>query len=286
VEKFDRMGLGVTIHATGDAANRQMIDAVERVKKKHGKLKARHQLAHASLIHPDDYARLKDLDITAEFSPVVWFSSGFVEAQREQLGEERMSRWYPMKSIVENGGRIVVASDGPLMWQATFPRMEGAITRKTPGGEGESLAPDEAIDLATAIKAMTLDSAYLMNIEQSVGSIEVGKRADMIVLDKKLFDTPVNEIGTTKVLLTIFDGSVVYDAVSDPTGEEAIEEQHGIELDFTGATGHPGCEWHSTLLRLKRSGSPNGSGSSGLYRTIEFITGSAQLRDGVDLAIR
>jgi predicted amidohydrolase YtcJ len=246
VEKFDRMGLGVTIHVTGDAANRQMIDAVERVKKKHGELKARHQLGHASLVHPDDYARLKDLDITAEFSPVVWFSTGFVEAQREQLGEERMSRWYPMKSIIDNGGRIVIASDGPLMWQEPFPRMEGAITRKAPGGGGEPLAPSEALDLAAAIKAMTLDSAYLMNIEESVGSIEVGKRADMIVLDKNLFDISVDEIDSAKVRLTIFDGGVVYDAVSDPTGENEIEKRHGIELDFSGTTGHPGCEWHPT----------------------------------------
>lgn len=245
VEKFDAMGMGVTIHVTGDAANRQMIDAVDRVKKKHGKLNARHQLGHASLIHPDDYPRLKELDITAEFSPVVWFSTGFVEAQREQLGQKRMDRWYPMKSVIEHGGRIVIASDAPLMWQEPFARLEGAVTRVDPASnEGTPLASTEAIDVAAAIRAMTLDSAYLMNIEDSVGSIEVGKRADMIILDKNIVDIPAKEISSAKVLVTLFDGKVVYDASKDPSDEEAIEKKHGLELDFSGTTGHPGCEWH------------------------------------------
>ena len=243
VEKFDRMGMGITIHVTGDAANRQMIDAVERVKKKHGELKARHQLGHASMLHPDDFGRLKELDLTAEFSPVVWFLTDFVKAQIPQIGAERMKYWYPMKSLVEHGGRFVIASDGPLMWQEPFARLESAITRVAPAGGTEPVAPHEAIDLPTAIKAMTLDSAYLMNSEESVGSIEVGKRADMIVLDQNLFDIPEPSIDSNKVLTTIFDGRVVYDASSSPTGVVAIEERYGAHLDFSGEHGHPGCEW-------------------------------------------
>lgn len=243
VEKFDRMGMGVTIHATGDAANRQMIDTVERVKRKYGALKARHQLGHASMLHPDDIGRQKALDLTAEFSPVVWFTTDFVKAQIPQIGTERMRYWYPMKSVAENGGRFVIASDGPLMWQETFARLESAITRTAPPGETEPLAPNEAIDLATAIKAMTLDSAYLMNNEDSVGSIEVGKQADMIILNQNLFDIPVTKINSTKVLKTIFDGKVVYDASSSPTGVVAIEKHYRTDLDFTGKHGYPGCEW-------------------------------------------
>jgi len=104
VEKFDRMGLGISAHATGDAANRQLIDAVAYVNSKYNGVKGRHQLAHASLIHPDDYSRLKELDITAEFSPVVWFQTPYTIAVTPLLGPERMSRWYPMKSVLENGG--------------------------------------------------------------------------------------------------------------------------------------------------------------------------------------
>jgi len=75
------MGISITAHATGDAANRQLIDAVAAVKAKYGEVKGRHQLAHASLIHPDDYPRLKELDMTAEFSPVVWFPTPYTEAR-------------------------------------------------------------------------------------------------------------------------------------------------------------------------------------------------------------
>ena len=121
-------------------------------------------------------------------------------------------------------------------------RLEAALTRKAPGGGGEALAPSEAIDLGTAIRAMTLDSAYLMNSEDNVGSIAAGKAADLIVLDRNLFEIPATEIGTVMVLRTVFNGEVVFDAAEDPVGEDAIEDQYHIELDVSGSNGHPGCE--------------------------------------------
>jgi predicted amidohydrolase YtcJ len=240
VEKFDQMGLGITGHATGDAANRQVIDAVENVKKKHGEVKGRHQLGHATLIHPDDIPRLKALDITPEFSPVFWYPSGFPEAQRAQLGEDRMNRWYPMNSVVQSGGRITIASDGPLYWHGPLQIIETAITRQAPGGGGKALVAEEGIDLPTAIKAVTLNSAYLMNQEGTVGSIQKGKRADMVVINKNLFDIPVTEIGSSKVQLTVFEGKVVYDAAKDPSTEEAIEDKYKVELDLSGDAGYRG----------------------------------------------
>lgn len=244
VEKFDNMGVGISAHATGDAANRQLLDAIAATLKNNGVIKARHQLAHASLIHPDDYSRLKELDVTAEFSPVVWFPTPYTEGIAEELGDERRNRWYPMKSLLNHDARFVLASDGPLMWQDTFSRLEGAITRKAPDGGEVPLAPNEAIDLPAAIRAMTIDSAYLMNLEKEVGTLELGKRADIIVLDKNLFEIPSEEINSTQVLLTIFNGEVVYDAAKSPANEESIETEYGIDLDFSGENGYPGCEWH------------------------------------------
>ncbi len=242
VEKFDTMGIGISAHATGDAANRQLIDAIDRVKIKHGKVIARHQLAHASLIHPDDYARLKDLDITAEFSPVVWFQTPYTKAVTSTLGPERMSRWYPMKSVIENGGRITMGSDGPLMWQDTFTRLEGAITRKDPSKNEEALTLNEAIDLPSAIRAMTINAAYLMDTDDQVGSIEIGKYADIIILDQNLFEIGAEKISSTKVLKTLLAGKVVFDSSGDPIDENSIEEKYGLELDFSGEQGHPGCD--------------------------------------------
>jgi len=239
VEKFDRMGLGIVAHATGDAANRQVIDAIQRVRDTHGELRGRHQLAHATLIHPDDIPRLSELDITTEFSPLMWYPSAFPNAQRAQLGN-RMDRWYPMRSVVESGARMTLASDGPLFWHEPLQNLETAVTRQVPGGSDETLAPGQAIDLPTAIQAMTINSAYIMNQETTVGSIEVGKRADMIVLDKNLFEIPATEISSATIQFTIFDGLVVYDADRDPSGEEAIEDKFEVELDLSGDEGYRG----------------------------------------------
>ena len=191
-------------------------------------------MGHAILVHPDDLARFEELDATAEFSPVSWMPSPLVAALSSQLGPERMARVFPMRSLQENGGRFVIASDGPLMWREPMVAIEAAITRQSPGGSGERLAPAEAIDLGTAIRAYTVNAAYLMGHEDAVGSIEEGKIADMIVLDRNLFEIPATEIGTTRVLRTIFNGSVVFDSSSDPASEESLQEQYEVDLDLEG----------------------------------------------------
>jgi len=147
-----------------------------------------------------------------------------------------------MKSVIDNGGRITMGSDGPLMWQDTFTRLQGAVTRKDPSKDEEALALNEAIDLPSAIKAMTLNSAYIMNMEDMVGSLEIGKYADIIILDQNLFEIPVEEISATIVLKTILAGKVVFDSSHDPNEEDGIEEKYGLELDFSGEQGHPGCD--------------------------------------------
>lgn len=242
VEKFDQMGLGITAHATGDAASRQLIAALQKIKEEYGKLNARHQIAHASLIHPDDYSLIKDLDLTIEFSPVVWFPAPYPSAVAPQLGIDRMNRWFPMESVNKNGGRISIASDGPLMWQDTFSRLEGAITRKQPNNGEEALAPEEAISLETAIKAMTINSAYVLDLDKESGSIERGKYADMIILDQNLFEIKPEDISTTKVLYTLLNGQTVFDYSNELVNENMIEKKYNVDLDFSGEQGHPGCE--------------------------------------------
>jgi len=159
-----------------------------------------------------------------------------------------------MKSLQDHGARFTLASDGPLMWQDTFSRLEGAVTRKAPDGGNAALAPHEAIDLATAVRAMTLDSAYLMDQETTVGSIEAGKRADMIVLDRNPFEIPAEEISELKVLFTVFDGEVVFDSENDPSSVEAIERDQDIDLDFSGRQGFPGCEGHIVGANAPKTG--------------------------------
>jgi predicted amidohydrolase YtcJ len=240
LEKFHQMGLGITAHSIGDATIRQFIDGVEKLKAKYGELPGRYTLSHSIMLHPDDMPRVTELDISVEFSPVGWYPSDLANAQETFLGEERMQRFFPINSAAKAGNRIALASDGPIAWHDPLVALEAAVTRQAKGGQGEALAPHEAIDLATGIEALTINSAYMMQQEDKVGTLEVGKRADLIVLDKNLFEISKTEIGSTQVLLTVMDGKVVFDAAGDPAGKDAVETEHDVDLDFEeGGSGSP-----------------------------------------------
>ena len=154
-----------------------------------------------------------------------------------QLGPERLAQVFPMKSLEASGGRFVLASDGPLFWQTPLEAMESAVTRQKPGGSEAVMAPGEAIELRSAIRAYTINGAYLMGHDDRVGSIDEGKYADMLVLDRNPFEVLATEIGSTRVLQTVFNGEVVYDTAIDSTGEEAIEAKYDVDLDLSGNQG-------------------------------------------------
>lgn len=241
IEAADGMGLGVTAHSIGDAGTRQFVNAIRRVRDTHGELRGRHVISHGITIDPVEIAQLRELGVAVEFSPVVWYPSDLTEANRPELGEDRINRISPMASVTSSGGRIAIASDGPIAWHEPLVSLETAVTRRAPGGTSGALGPQEAIDVATAIKAMTLDAAWLNSRDHAIGSIEVGKRADMVVLDQNIVEIPATRIGATQVLVTVLGGRVVFDAAVNPTGEVAIETATGVDLDLAGRHDHPGC---------------------------------------------
>ena len=243
VRKFDDLGITIVIHAIGDATIRQFIDAVAQVKEQKGELKGRHIVSHGLLFHPDDMARAAELGIAIEFSPVTWYASDLVEGQRALLGDERMARFAPIKSAVDAGIRIALASDGPIAWHDPLVALEAAVTRQAQGGKGKPFNRDQAIDVATAVEAYTIGPAHLTGQDEKTGSIEVGKLADMIVLDQDIFAVEPTQIGSTKVLRTLVGGKVVYDASKDPLGEQAIEDKFGVDLDFAYGTGAGRRKW-------------------------------------------
>ncbi|MBW2679067.1 MAG: amidohydrolase family protein [Deltaproteobacteria bacterium] len=118
-----------------------------------------------------------------------------------------------MGSVHRSGGRIACGSDWFVSSLNPLDAIEVGIRRQDPHlPEGSpQLNPQETVDLATMIAGYTINGAYLMHQDDIVGSIETGKRADLIVLDRNLFDIPPAEINQAKVLLTLFDGRVVYD---------------------------------------------------------------------------
>lgn len=212
VTRFDAMGLQVHMHAIGDRAVRSGLDAIEAARKTNGPSDNRHHISHLQMIHVDDIERFSSLDTAANFQ-ALWAlpDSWIMELNLPVLGEERVQGMYPIASVEKAGGRIVGGSDWNVSSADPLAAIETAVRRQDPlAGGGPILNAGERISLATMIDAYTINAAWLMHQEDRAGSIEVGKKADLAILDHSLFDIPATEISDTKVVLTILDGEVIY----------------------------------------------------------------------------
>jgi predicted amidohydrolase YtcJ len=215
VDKSERLGLGLKVHCAGDRAVTQMLDAVEAVRHFRGPTTVRHHIAHASYIKPEDIARFAELGVVGDLCPMIWYPTTFLEGHKAVMGEDRATRFWPIKALHDSGALLAGGSDWPVIpvpdpWHG----IEGMVTRQNPSGAfpGVSLWPEQAIDLATAIRIYTLNSAIAMGIDAITGSIEPGKSADIIVLDQNVFDISPDSISDTKVITTYFEGRVVHQA--------------------------------------------------------------------------
>ncbi|MFC2163808.1 amidohydrolase [Acidobacteriota bacterium] len=210
--ELDRAGFQVHIHAIGDWAIRMSLDALELAQETNGVRDARHHLAHLELINPDDIPRFKQLGVVANFQPLWAYPDEYItELTVPKLGPER-SRWlYPIASIVNTGATIVGGSDWSVSSMNPLDAIQVAVTRRgLEAGDGPAWIPNEVIDLHTALEAYTINGAYVCQQENNAGSLEVGKAADLIVLDQNLFEIPKSDIHKTKVLLTLLEGKEVY----------------------------------------------------------------------------
>jgi predicted amidohydrolase YtcJ len=213
VRLLDEEQFQVHIHAIGDRAIRDALDAFEAARRVNGPRDARHHIAHLQVIHPDDVPRFARLEVIANAQPL-WACS---EPQMEELtipflGPERASWQYRFGDLVRSGARLAFGSD----WAVTTPNalleMEVAVTRVDPEERGnEPFLPDQRLDLMTAVEAFTMGSAMVNQNEHETGSIEVGKDADLVILDRSIFDPDVGPIGDAIVELTMVRGQVVYE---------------------------------------------------------------------------
>lgn len=211
VTMLDKEGFQVHFHAIGDAAITQSLDAVEAAINANGNARRRHHISHLQLIHPNDLPRFRDLDVIANFQPLWAYADPYItELTVPFIGEDRAEWLYPIRSVVNAGGMIAFGSDWFVSTANPFPQIETAVTRTDAEANDAVFMPEQTIDLATALAAFTINAAYLNGIEDISGSIEAGKQADLVVLDRNLFDIPLKQISETKVLLTLLGGEAVH----------------------------------------------------------------------------
>jgi predicted amidohydrolase YtcJ len=215
VTLLDAHGFQVHMHTIGDRAVREALDAVEAAQRENGRRDARHHLAHIQLVHPDDQLRFAGLGVVANAQPYWAAASRYVnELTLPFIGEERGRYHYPFASLHRAGAHLAFGSDWTVSTANPLPQIEVAVTRvEHPNRDTEPMLPDEALSLADAIAAFTRGSAYVNFLDDATGTVEPGKLADLVVLDRDLFDRQSGPIGDARVVLTLVEGEPVYDAL-------------------------------------------------------------------------
>lgn len=191
------------IHAIGDRGVHEALNAIEAATQANGTTAThRHRLTHLELIAPADFDRFRALGVLADFQVAGDFTLPAHFPEAEPFIGDRAYRTIPLRSLHDAGAHITLSSDWDVSDLSPFVGMQHALTR------GQESLPD----LETVIRAYTLNGAYALRQEDLVGSLEVGKLADLVVLDQNLFNIPIDQIATTQVLLTMLEGETVYRA--------------------------------------------------------------------------
>ncbi len=210
--ELDRLGFQIHIHAIGDRAIQTSLDALEFARARNGSRDSRHHIAHIQLFDPADIPRFRRLGVVANFQPLwAWADPYIVDLTLPILGPERSRYLYPMRSVANTGAVLAGGSDWPVSSMNPLEAIQTAVTRRgVTEGPGRAWIPEETIDLPVILAAYTINGAYVNFEETETGSIEVGKAADLVVLDRNLFDVLPHEIHRGKVLLTLVEGMEVY----------------------------------------------------------------------------
>ena len=214
VVALDAAGFQIHFHTIGDRAIRVALDALEKAKNINGGRDSRHHLSHIQQFDPADIPRFAELNVVANFQPLWAIQDNYItDLTWPRLGNERSKWLYPIGTIQRTGARIGFGSDWYVTSVNPLDGIEAAVTRLEPNGlTNIPLGNNEEITLSQAIENYTINSAYVNFLDEKVGSIEVGKQADLVILDRNLFAIPTSEINEAKVVATLFEGRLVYGA--------------------------------------------------------------------------
>lgn len=217
VPLLDAERFQVHFHAIGDRAVRECLDAVEHAIGRNGRGDNRHHIAHIQVVHPEDIPRFRELGVAANMQSL-WaaLEPQMVDLTLPFLGDPRSAWQYPFGDLLRSGAVLAAGSDWSVSTPDPLAAIHVAVNRTSaPGheeGEYDAFLPEQAIDLATSLTAYTAGSAWVNHLDRTTGTIEVGKLADLAVLDRDPFAGPADEIGATRVLQTFVEGERVYAA--------------------------------------------------------------------------
>jgi predicted amidohydrolase YtcJ len=214
VADLDRDSFQIHVHAIGDRAIRMTLDAFEKARARNGARDSRHSIAHLELIDPADIPRFRDLGVVANFEALWANGDEYLTRLTEPALGPKRSRWlYPIASVARTGAVLSGGSDWSVSSLNPLDAIEMGVTHLDPDRPGMAVwNPAERVDLATMIAMYTIDAAYANRLDRETGSIEVGKLADLVVLDHNLFEIPAGQIHTVKVVRTLLEGTTVYRA--------------------------------------------------------------------------
>jgi len=207
-------GISSSVHAIGDRANRVVLDIFEEIASGGNRLPIPHRLEHVQIIDPDDIPRLARNDITASVQPIHALDD--MDLADQVLGS-RADRTYNFGRLAASGARLALGSDAPVAGPNPFLGFHGAICRQRPARmDRQAWFGNERLTLEQTVYGYTMGAAIAAGWQATIGSISPGKRADVIVLDRDIFDIcsraiTNSDLAETKVLLTVFDGKIVHD---------------------------------------------------------------------------
>ncbi len=218
VIRADAAGLDITCHCFGDLAVRKLLDAFEAAIAANPQRQRHHKITHGVYVHPDDFARFGALGVTYDSSGA-WMSLDplMQSIALARVGEARRDNAFPAASVIAEGGSFSLGSDWPVSGYVSEYRplsaIEGAVTRQLDGRK--DVPPlggvDARLTLDQALRAQTINAARGMGMAGEIGSLELGKKADLVVLSEDLYEIDPDNISDVQVLYTIMNGELTYD---------------------------------------------------------------------------
>jgi predicted amidohydrolase YtcJ len=216
VELAEHYGLSVFVHSIGDGAAREVLDAIATARKRGPCPRCRHTITHLCWVSPSDMPRFRQLHVLANIQEG-WLAprafggpAGFDYAKdmaQGPLGAQVAMPMLPYRQIQQAGALLSAGSDWFFTDENPWHDIESGATSRDPGAVDETpMLPDHTVDVESLLRASTINAAYQMYAEKRIGSIEVGKQADFVVIDRNILKVPVDEIHKTRVLMTIFEG--------------------------------------------------------------------------------